>query len=281
MRTERAMDAMEAFKAARLDDEFVDLSVKESVSEGVGCRHVVFSDGNGFHVYDEFGHAAAPQVGDVLRIFGDLRNIRGVGRLVHGKLVELYRYWPKRSANLTAAERARWNELRVKEKKEGELSSDEEHEFAMFSEIRRGEVARTLPVPPCCEAARRDPAIVFYVSVYSGDSSAAEGRWELRTHEKLTLMMEDATRARMALEGRRVDHIHVLPPEPKFCPYCGASLPKMRRKDPVPETVCRVEDGGYYCSTCKERLHECLCDPPEAAFEFAERHGDDVFGGAE
>lgn len=275
MKAESKMDSMEAFKAARLDDEFVDLTVKESKSEGSGCRHVIFTDGNGFHVFDEFRHAAAAQAGDVLRIFGDLRNIRGVGRLVGGKLVELYRYWPKRSANLLPVERVRWIELREKEKKDGELSADEEHEFSMLSEIRRGEVAAMLPVPTCCEAARRDPATVFYVSVYDEDSSAVEGRWELRTHEKLAQSREGAIRARMALEGRHVDQIFTLPPEPKFCPYCGVSLPKMRRKNPAPENVCRVEDGGYYCSTCKERLHACLCDPPEAAFEF-----DNGVGGA-
>ena len=235
---------------------------------GDGCRSVLFTDGNGFHVFDEFRHAAAAQSGDVLRIFGDLRNIRGVGRLVGGKLVELYRYWPKRSADLLPVERERWIELREKEKKEGELSADEEHEFAMFSEIRRGEVAAMLPVPVCCEAARLDPASVFYVSMHDEDGRAVEGRWELKTHEKLIGLREGAVRARMALEGRHADRIFTLPPEPKFCPYCGMPLPKMRRKNPVPENICRAGDG-YYCETCEERLDACLCDPPEAAFEFA------------
>jgi hypothetical protein len=268
MRAESKMDAMEAFKAARLDDEFVDLVVKKSDSEGAGCRHVIFMDGNGFHIYDEFGHAAAAQAGDVLRVFGDLRNIRGVGRLVGGKLVELYRYWPKRSAGLSPAERERWAELREKEKKEGKLSESEEYEFRMLWDMRAGEAAAMLPVPACCEAARSDPAIVFYVNVYGEDSSEVEGHWELKTHEKLVRLREGAGRARMALEGRHVDRIFTSPPEPKFCPYCGAPLPKMRRKNPAPENVCRVEDGGYHCSTCKERLHACLCDPPETAFEF-------------
>ena len=56
-------------------------------------------------------------------------------------------------------------------------------------------------------------------------------------------------------------------PEPKFCPYCGTALPKLVRKKPMPKNICRVTDGGYYCSTCRERLDNCLCDPPASAFE--------------
>jgi hypothetical protein len=64
-----------------------------------------------------------------------------------------------------------------------------------------------------------------------------------------------------------MDYYHDALPAPKFCPYCGTLLPEMRLKDPVPENVTRVLDGGYYCSTCHERLNECLCDPPSSAFE--------------
>ena len=56
-------------------------------------------------------------------------------------------------------------------------------------------------------------------------------------------------------------------PNPEYCPFCSYPLPKMVRKEPPPPHICRVTDGGYYCDTCKQRLNECICDPPGAAFE--------------
>ena len=51
------------------------------------------------------------------------------------------------------------------------------------------------------------------------------------------------------------------------CPFCRASLPLMRRKVQPSSYLCLVTDGGDRCATCSERLHSCLCDPLESAFE--------------
>jgi hypothetical protein len=52
----------------------------------------------------------------------------------------------------------------------------------------------------------------------------------------------------------------------KFCSYCCAPMPKVRRmKDPPPVAI--VNDGGYYCTVCNERVQRCSCLPPECAWE--------------
>lgn len=52
-----------------------------------------------------------------------------------------------------------------------------------------------------------------------------------------------------------------------FCPVCKIGLPNIRRKAELPEKVRAVSDGGYYCDTCKERLHSCTCAQPESMWE--------------
>ncbi len=52
----------------------------------------------------------------------------------------------------------------------------------------------------------------------------------------------------------------------KFCPYCGKSVPKTRRKKKLPAPIVKDLDGNY-CGTCKDRLMRCLCLPAEAAYE--------------
>jgi hypothetical protein len=54
---------------------------------------------------------------------------------------------------------------------------------------------------------------------------------------------------------------------PKFCPYCGTTLPEIRPRAKPYKNVCKVTDGGYYCDTCEERLMGCKCHPPECAWE--------------
>jgi HTH-type transcriptional regulator/antitoxin HigA len=55
----------------------------------------------------------------------------------------------------------------------------------------------------------------------------------------------------------------------KFCPYCGAALPELRKKAEPPEPLHHSADG-HYCSTCNQRNHACKCLPPEAAWEIVE-----------
>ena len=55
-----------------------------------------------------------------------------------------------------------------------------------------------------------------------------------------------------------------------FCPKCGVRLPEIKLKDVMPEPMREIIDGGYYCNTCKERLHACECYPYEAMWELKE-----------
>jgi hypothetical protein len=52
-----------------------------------------------------------------------------------------------------------------------------------------------------------------------------------------------------------------------YCPGCGKKLPEIQRKKDPPSPLCKVTDGGYYCATCNERLHNCQCYLPEMAWE--------------
>jgi len=50
--------------------------------------------------------------------------------------------------------------------------------------------------------------------------------------------------------------------EIKFCPSCGSKMPNIQIVSKLPERFRTVEDGGYYCSTCNERLGNCQCTDP-------------------
>jgi hypothetical protein len=54
--------------------------------------------------------------------------------------------------------------------------------------------------------------------------------------------------------------------EVKFCPHCATPVPEIKKRV-TEEKICVVIDGGYYCNTCKKRLNECECCPPEYAWE--------------
>lgn len=157
---------------------------------------------------------------------------------------------------MTPQERTRLLTLRAKVNRNPELTREEEIEYEALVLERKREKLRMCPSPQCCEAIRIYPAVAFTVDYdRDGDSHKATGRWYVKPVE---LIPEVA-------DWRLLDPD--LRPVPQFCPYCGTPLPKMRRKDPVPKTVCRVTDGGYYCDTCRERLDYCLCDPLSSAFE--------------
>jgi hypothetical protein len=153
--------------------------------------------------------------------------------------------------------RRRLQELQKRESLD-DMTKDEWKEFvALEKEIREADMDAFI-FPTCCEEARKHPSVFVGVNVYDGDSREAEAMWivppipinDVRTH-----LME-----KYGTDG-------LLRPSPKFCPYCGTPLPKLVRKDPFPEETCVVEDGGYYCSTCKERLNCCICFPSEHAWK--------------
>ena len=137
--------------------------------------------------------------------------------------------------------------------KKRRLTVDEDTELGNLCGSRRAEILNLIPLPTCCEAARSHPVVYFAVEYVfdNADTNTSEGRWHVALNTDL-MQAKDWSDT---------------PPDPKFCPYCGTSLPKMKRQDPLPEDLCRVQDGGDYCSTCKERLMSCMCAPPESAFK--------------
>lgn len=168
---------------------------------------------------------------------------------------------------MTPEEKERFFALRKKGNTGKGLTGPEDRELADLYYKRTSAILSMIPLPTCCEAATKYPAVTFQVDFQDPDEDAefdeekppftGKGRWYV--------ILSDTFKQERAAQYE--DYYRTPHPEPKFCPYCGAGLPKMVLKDPVPETVCRVLDGGYYCSTCRDRLNECVCDPPSSAFE--------------
>jgi hypothetical protein len=147
-------------------------------------------------------------------------------------------------------------ELRKKEETDDGLSSEEDRAYGNLLDERRTEQILSIPHPTCCEAIQKYPAVAFWIdSYFSGLAySEAPGRWRAALHEERA-------------EYLRLRHGAEPAPDAKFCPFCAAALPAMRRKVPAPEGICRPDDGGDHCLRCGERLINCLCDRPETAFE--------------
>jgi hypothetical protein len=143
----------------------------------------------------------------------------------------------------------RLRQLENKDRGKG-LSEKEHLEMDTLMEELAAKQRAALPLPTCCEAAKNYPTITFGVN-----SDTGVGKWYAQLYRELTQYL--------SLKEGWWDNM----PDPKFCPYCGTGLPNMVRKNPVPEDICTITDGGYYCDTCKERLQSCICLPPEAAFE--------------
>jgi len=122
---------------------------------------------------------------------------------------------------------------------------------------RELEIMRLIPTPTCCDAAKHYPAVTFQVADVEG-RRPTRGYWHAHMSESLARRYAVGPDGSVWLSAM---------PEAKFCPFCGAPLPEMVLKEPIPKTVSVVLDGGYYCSTCKERLYSCMCDPPASAFE--------------
>ena len=147
-----------------------------------------------------------------------------------------------------------------------ELSTEEVQELERLLDVRTWEAIRKIVRPTCCEAAQKYPIITFDID--SGldtkfcvpddyDSDKVDGDWRVHPSQELSSRFMDGTQ-RYYLDR----------PPARFCPYCGEPLPKMvRKRVPPPPPVCRIIGDSGHCETCKERLHACICDPPEVWFE--------------
>lgn len=109
-------------------------------------------------------------------------------------------------------------------------------------------VLRDIPLPKCCDAVQSVAAVRFAVCI----TGEVGPQWTVATHDFLQ---------------REIGYEGYPAPAAKFCPFCGTALPKMRRKAKPPKRISTCTDGGYYCDTCKERLHACCCRMPESAWE--------------
>lgn len=161
---------------------------------------------------------------------------------------------------MTSDEKKRLAELEEREVGDAKMTNAEWQELDRLRSITESERADAVVRPTCCESAVKYPPIQFSVDCYDvEDSNKDNGKWTITMNEYL--MRHESTKS------RDVVNYFENKPAPKFCPYCATPLPKMVRKNPMPEGICRVTDGGYYCDTCKERLHACRCLPLSAAFE--------------
>ena len=114
---------------------------------------------------------------------------------------------------------------------------------------------RSIPTPKCCDAQKKHPTIRA-LCADDDDGNFSENtpvKWYIRP-----LIIDSY----YLYNGNPFDHTEIT--EPKFCPFCGKALPELIKKNKPPKNVCVVTDGGYYCDTCKERLDNCKCYPPEA-----------------
>jgi hypothetical protein len=140
---------------------------------------------------------------------------------------------------------------------DSELTVEQNTELEELLSKRRRDQFSAVVRPNCCHAIQKYPVLSFVVNYHESDSITASGKWHIGTSDSFwyDFYTEDLTK-----------YIEDMP-EPEYCPFCGTHVPNMVRKNPPPPHVCRVTDGGYYCDTCKQRLNECICDPPSAAFE--------------
>jgi hypothetical protein len=141
----------------------------------------------------------------------------------------------------------------LKGRYEEDLPEEEHKSFAALNDAWEKTRYEAIPKLTCCPESSTYHAIYFSVDPYM---EPTKGRWQ-------------STESKYLAEKRWLAGGEEFPdrPEVKFCPFCASPVPKMRMKPEPPAEIMRCTDGGYYCDTCSERLMECRCLPPEAAFE--------------
>jgi len=138
------------------------------------------------------------------------------------------------------------------------LTEEQGYEMDRLQTSRRQARVTLAPSLKCCKEIQDYPAVFFkidYRNKEGKNSLEAAGGWHIEIPQ---VYDRDFYRTREWFANL---------PSPKFCPFCGTPLPKMRRKDPVPEFIATYDYDADYCNTCGERCMCCQCDPPEAAWE--------------
>lgn len=144
-------------------------------------------------------------------------------------------------------------ELEEKEEND-ELIGDDFYQIDSLQIKRKLDGSKLIPTPKCCKTIQEYPVVWFCLN-YNQD-----GKNSLEVDGKWHITIPDNPRIKRSYDWYR-DF-----PYPKFCPFCGEDLPKMRRKDPVPDYISVVKYDSDCCETCGENMR-CYCDPPEAAWE--------------
>jgi len=135
--------------------------------------------------------------------------------------------------------------------KKSNLTDDESCELEHLSDRRQQEINALFPRPTCCEEMRAVPAVQLTVD-FEDVTKPMTAKWYIAIPE----VWQHADHKWWQKKGT-----------PKFCPFCATPLPVMVLKNPIPANIQTITDGGYYCSTCRERLQCCVCDPISSAFE--------------
>ncbi len=156
-----------------------------------------------------------------------------------------------------------WKRLQIlRSKGEDGLNEEEFEEYTNLSKIWDQERIDNLPLPHCCDAIQKYPAIYLYQDDH-GMIEKGKVFWRASLNEhytRIVTLRKHTTPAELMAWYRET-------PEAKFCPFCGTSLPKMKLKKPFPKQTCVLDKTGNYCKTCKESLRACDCHLPESAYE--------------
>lgn len=117
--------------------------------------------------------------------------------------------------------------------------------------------------PACCEGSQRTRAVVM-----SFDDYEKPPRWRLRVDsDHSTFGHYDSALAKDEYDWYVSQNPSKFVPAPTHCPFCGTKLPDIVKKAIAPQPLCRIDDYGEGCDTCKEERIDCVCWPPEAAYE--------------
>ena len=101
--------------------------------------------------------------------------------------------------------------------------------------------------PNCCEQVQSDLHLVVFLhtdSTYFYDES--EDREPLPPMPRWCVFGKARSKVHTHIWGSGHSCIKV-----EHCPFCGEKLPELVPASP-PGPIMTVNDGGYYCATCKE-----------------------------
>jgi len=121
------------------------------------------------------------------------------------------------------------------------------------------------PWPKCCAAMREHRGLIYAAFPFDHEGEGGDFYETVESPEKYQQFTPHWQMA-YQMKGRG----RVKAARPTRCPFCGEKLPAIRAKAVRPEPLCKIEDGGYYCSECKERVDSCICWPPLSAYEIVE-----------